>query len=451
MKKYQINYYSNSCIYAEFLKDQDWFIFLDSCNDISDFGRYDILTCDPYIKIVSNGKKVNVRKDGLTSSFIDNPFAIINKYYRNIKYDIDLPFSKGMIGYFGYEALNDLESNYNKIVEPGIPDISIGFYDWAIVVDHEKKETWVTCDAKNSFIKKVLSRFSLNNLQIDYDFNNKFYNFKQVVSKKKYINDVAKIKNYIKNGDCYQVNYSQNFICNYNGRPWNIYKDIRKINPAPYSSFFSFDENYIISSSPERFISVNNDIVQTKPIKGTLKRLKDKALDEKQIEILKNDEKNISENLMIVDLLRNDLSKCCKLNSVKVDKLFDIESYASVHHMVSTITGKLNIGISSLDILKACFPGGSITGAPKKRSMEIIKELENRRRGIYCGSIGYFDHNNSMDSNICIRTITLSDNILSFSAGGGIVYDSDPEDEYYESLEKVAVFLKYFSNGDFIW
>ena len=154
---------------------------------------------------------------------------------------------------------------------------------------------------------------------------------------------------------------------------------------------------------------------------------------------------------MIVDLLRNDLSKCCELNSLIVTKLFDIESYASVHHMVSTIVGKLKPDTSTIDILKACFPGGSITGAPKKRAMEIINELEDRKRGIYCGSIGYFDNNNNMDTNICIRTIMLTEDKLSFSAGGGIVHDSDPLDEYFESLEKVSIFIKYFSNGEFKW
>ena len=154
---------------------------------------------------------------------------------------------------------------------------------------------------------------------------------------------------------------------------------------------------------------------------------------------------------MIVDLLRNDISKCCELNSVKVKKLFDIETYASVHHMVTTIVGKLKPNISSADTLKACFPGGSITGAPKKRAMEIINELEDRERNIYCGSIGYFDKNNNMDTNICIRTITLNDNTLNFSAGGGVVYDSVPIDEYYESLQKVSIFIKFFSNGDYKW
>ena len=265
------------------------------------------------------------------------------------------------------------------------------------------------------------------------------------------IDNILKIKKYISNGDCYQVNYSQNFDVNYKGSSWDIYKDLRELNPAPYSSFFKIHEQFVISSSPERFISITNNSIQTKPIKGTLKRLADKKLDLEQISLLKNDEKNISENLMIVDLLRNDLSKCCELNSVIVTKLFDIESYASVHHMVSTIVGKLKPDTSTIDILKACFPGGSITGAPKKRAMEIINELEDRKRGIYCGSIGYFDNNNNMDTNICIRTIMLTEDKLSFSAGGGIVHDSDPLDEYFESLEKVSIFIKYFSNGEFKW
>ena len=192
-------------------------------------------------------------------------------------------------------------------------------------------------------------------------------------------------------------------------------------------------------------------MVETKPIKGTMKRLKDKNLDKKQIDILKNDEKNISENLMIVDLLRNDLSKCCELGTVKVSKLFDIETYASVHHMVSTINGRLNPESTSISILEACFPGGSITGAPKKRSMEIISELENRKRDVYCGSIGYFNENNNMDTNICIRTIMMYKSQLNFAAGRGIVYDSIPEDEYHESLDKVSIFIDFFSNGEFKW
>jgi len=448
MRKLKINYYNNSCVYAEYLKDFDWFIFFDSCNNISNFGRYDILSCNPNIKITSYGKNINIQRNNFNSSFYDDPLDVIKKYHHTKLSAKGIPFSKGLMGYFGYGALDKCTKSSDKKI---FPDIAVGFYDWAIVIDHSTRESWVAYDVKNSFIDHIVKRFSEKNLSVTEDYKNIFYDFVQNTSKDKYINDVNKIKNYIRNGDCYQVNYSQNFTCKYDADTWNIYKDIRKINPAPYSTYFSFNDKYIISSSPERFISVNNNIVETKPIKGTLKRLQDKKQDIKQIDVLKNDEKNLAENLMIVDLLRNDLSKCCKLNSVNVEKLFDIESYASVHHMVSTISGELEKNMSSLDILKACFPGGSITGAPKKRSMEIIKELEKRNREVYCGSIGYIDENNTMDTNICIRTIMLSNNSLSFSAGGGIVYDSDPKDEYLESLEKVSKFLKYFSNGEFIW
>jgi len=447
MIKLKINYYKNSCIYGDFLKKNDWFIFLDSCNDISGFGNYDILSCNPNTKILANGNNINVIEDGDSSCFYDKPIDIIKKYYDSNAIDSDLPFNKGMIGYFGYDAFNYNDFSSDEI----FPDIVIGYYEWAIIVNHSLEEAWITFEVKNNLIESIIDKFSNKNLSVNPSSNYSFSDFKQNTSKEKYINDVLKIKDYIKNGDCYQVNYSQNFDSSYTGEPWDIYKDLRKYNPAPYSSFFNFDGKYIISSSPERFISINNNIVETKPIKGTLKRLKDELLDEKQKNILRNDTKNIAENLMIVDLLRNDLSKCCLLNTVKVNKLFDIESYTSVHHMVSTIVGKLTPNITSIDVLEACFPGGSITGAPKKRSMEIINELENRRRGIYCGSIGYFDVNNNMDTNICIRTIMMHRNKLCFAAGGGIVHDSDPSDEYYESLEKVSVFIKLFSNGKFKW
>ncbi len=447
MNKVEIQYHKNSCVYGEYLKDKEWFIFLDSCNDISSFGEYDIISCNPYLTIMSWGNHIKLNNEGFESSFYDNPFDIIRKYFKKSSNNVDLPFSSGMIGYFGYDALSSV--NYS---ESEFPDIAVGFYDWSIIVNHTKKISYIVFKNKNAFINEIIERFK-NEISefISLDEKNTFSNFSQNVSKDKYIDDIVKIKNFISNGDCYQVNYSQEFSANYKGDPWNIYKNIRKINPAPYSSFISFDEKYVISSSPERFISVIKNYVETKPIKGTLKRIQDPRQDKEQIRILKNDEKNIAENLMIVDLLRNDLSKCCELGSVKVTKLFDIESYASVHHMVSTIKGKLNQTDSSINILEACFPGGSITGAPKIRSMEIISELENRKRGVYCGSIGYFDENNNMDTNICIRTIMMNSDRLTFAAGGGIVHDSVPEDEYYESLEKVAIFIKYFSNGSFQW
>ena len=446
MNKVKINYYKESYVYGEFLRNKDWFIFLDSCYDAGSFGTYDILTCNPHTKMTSFGNYIELIKNDIKSNFYDNPFDVIKKYQNKTDNFYNLPFHSGMIGYFGYDALNK-----NKSSKSNFPDIAVGFYDWAIVIDHEKFEAYIIYKHANDLIEDIISNFSKDIIEAKTALNYKFSNFQQVTKKDDYINDVIKIKKYISDGDCYQVNYSQNFKANYTGDPWNIYKDLRKINPAPYSTFFNFGTKYIISSSPERFISINSGLVQTKPIKGTLKRLSDPYKDNEQKNILRNDEKNISENLMIVDLLRNDLSKCCELGSVKVTKLFEIESYASVHHMVSTIEGVLDNIHTSVDILEASFPGGSITGAPKARSMEIISELENRERGVYCGSIGYFDENGNMDTNICIRTIMLHDNELNFAAGGGIVHDSNPTDEYFESLEKVSIFIKYFSNGDFKW
>ena len=447
MNKIKVKYYKNSCFYGDFLKDNDWFVFLDSCNDISGFGRYDILSSNPHTKITTFGNLINVRQGDNSSSFYDNPQDVIKKYFNIKSSNSDLPFNNGMIGYFGYDAFEKKSQNKK------FPDIAIGFYDWAIIVDHLNKESWLTFETKTDFISRIIKLCNNFNPspRINYNAEYTFTNFKNNTSYDKYIDDVTTIKNYITNGDCYQVNYSQNFEAHYIGDPWDIYKDLRVINPAPYSSYLKFDDSYFISSSPERFISIKNNIVETKPIKGTLKRLKDPELDLNQIKILRNDEKNIAENLMIVDLLRNDISKCCELNSVKVEKLFDIETYASVHHMVTTIVGMLKPNISSVDILKACFPGGSITGAPKKRAMQIISELEESKRNIYCGSIGYFNENNNMDTNICIRTIALHNNTLNFSAGGGIVYDSVPVDEYHESLQKVSIFIKFFSNGDYKW
>ena len=445
MNKIEIKYHKNSCFYGEFLKNNDWFVFLDSCNDISGFGRYDILSSNPHTKITTFGNLIKVREGHSTSCFHDSPLDVIKKYFNPKSFDNGLPFNNGMIGFFGYDAFEKNSKNKK------FPDIAVGFYDWAIIVDHLNKVSWLTFETKTDFISRIIKLCNDSDVAINYNTKYTFTNFKNNTSRNKYIKDVAAIKNYITNGDCYQVNYSQNFEAKYEGDPWDIYKDLRGINPAPFSSYLKFDDNYVISSSPERFISIKNNILETKPIKGTLKRLKDPELDLNQISLLKNDEKNIAENLMIVDLLRNDISKCCELNSVKVKKLFDIETYASVHHMVTTIVGKLKPNISSADTLKACFPGGSITGAPKKRAMEIINELEDRERNIYCGSIGYFDKNNNMDTNICIRTITLNDNTLNFSAGGGVVYDSVPIDEYYESLQKVSIFIKFFSNGDYKW
>ncbi|MEC7886214.1 MAG: aminodeoxychorismate synthase component I [Pseudomonadota bacterium] len=454
--KTQINkleYFEDSTIYCELLRSESWMVYLDSCYSTSKFGRYDIIAADPFIKLISYGNKIQLEEFNETIIFYDNPFFVINDILKKYKCDESIePFTNGLIGYFGYEA--DIQSilkiSANKST---VPDVAIGIYDWSIIVDHKDKKSWISSYGNDSQTLKRIKHY-INNYKdyaIDKNTQFSFSNFKCNTNEHTYNKNINKIKNYIKEGDCYQVNYSQSFESDYVGDEWLIYKEIRKINPAPYSAFFKRDNQYVISSSPERFIKVCNGIVETKPIKGTIKRMHDANKDKKQIEFLKNDKKNISENLMIVDLLRNDLSKSCKLGTVKVDKLFNIESYKSVHHMVSTISGEISDNLTSLDLFKGCFPGGSITGAPKKRSMEIIRELEGVDRKLYCGSIGYLGFDGNMDTNICIRTITLNNNKLYFSAGGGIVNDSNTHDEYNECFAKVEQFLNFFSNGNFKW
>ena len=251
-----------------------------------------------------------------------------------------------------------------------------------------------------------------------------------------------KIKHYIREGDCYQVNLAKRFEIRAKGDPWHAYTLLRRQNAAPFSSFFSTPHLSIMSSSPERLLKLNQGHVETKPIKGT--RPRDIDNPERDIALageLQNSIKDRAENLMIVDLLRNDLGKVCQPGSIAVPKPFALESFATVHHLVSTITGKLADDESAVSLLRACFPGGSITGAPKLRAMEIIEELEPDRRGAYCGSMAYIGFDGNMDSNILIRTLVYNNNRLRFWAGGGIVADSDVEQEYQEVHDKAAAIL----------
>jgi len=246
-----------------------------------------------------------------------------------------------------------------------------------------------------------------------------------------------RIHQYIIEGDCYQANLSQRFEAEFEGSSWQAYQQIRKGNPAPYSAYLSLPNCEILSASPERFLKVSGDDVETKPIKGTSPRGKDEIEDQMFAQQLMDSEKDKAENLMIVDLLRNDLGKSCKTGSISVPSLFTLESFPAVHHLVSTVTGKLSDNKHAIDLLRGCFLGGSITGVPKIRSMEIIEELETHRRGIYCGSIGYIDFNGNMDSNIAIRTLAAINNKLYCSAGGAIVADSNVDAEYQETFDKV--------------
>ncbi len=257
-----------------------------------------------------------------------------------------------------------------------------------------------------------------------------------------YRNGIERIQTYIQAGDCYQVNFTQRFRAGCSGDPWSAYRALREACPTPYAGFVALEDGAIASLSPERFLRLQQGHVETRPIKGTRPRGADEHSDAAQAQALLASDKDRAENLMIVDLLRNDLGRSCRIGSVRVPQLFALESYPNVHHLVSCVTGELADGHDAFDLLAGSFPGGSITGAPKIRAMQIIDELEPTRRAIYCGSLLYVDVRGEMDSSIAIRTLLIHDGQASCWGGGGIVADSDWQAEYQESIDKVKVLLQ---------
>lgn len=425
---------------------------LDSANSPHPDARFDIFSAEPVISIVehANQLQVNVALESLRSRIniekSDSATAQIVSLQHQLFAqtqvpDTHLPFLVGSLGYFGYDWGRTLEKvNALRPNSYETPQLCVGIYTWSVIRDAKDGQFYLCyhpdfphpshTDFENlSTHNEISAPFSLTH---DWQSN---------VSKDTYLEKLAQIHEYLLAGDCYQINMAQRFEAQYEGDEWHAYLQLRETNVAPFSSFVRTQFGAISSISPERFLSVNEGKVETKPIKGTRPRQTDPALDAKMAEELQNASKDRAENLMIVDLLRNDLSKNCQAGTVEVPKLFDIESFPAVHHLVSTVVGELNSDCSALQLLQDAFPGGSITGAPKKRAMEIIEELEPDHRHIYCGSIGYMGIRDDMDSNICIRTLLLEANKIYCWAGGGIVIDSDANLEYQETLDKVAKIL----------
>ena len=273
-----------------------------------------------------------------------------------------------------------------------------------------------------------------------YDYKKQKINFKKsLIDIKDFEKVIRKIKEHLYNGDVYQINFTQPIIFDYNGNYFDLYMQIKDNANPDFGFFLDINEYKILSFSPEKFFTKNNGLIKSYPIKGTIKRLNDLEEDLNQIQILKNSEKDKAEHLMIVDLLRNDIGKIAKFNSVKVKDLFSIKTFKTIHHMESEIVGKSSKEITESDIIKALFPGGSITGAPKYRATQIIDELEDYNRGIYTGCLGTIMGNGDMDFNICIRTVTLNNNTATYPVGGGIVWDSTSESEYNEAQEKANI------------
>lgn len=446
MHIFDLPYQENSSIWFDKFASSRTPIFLDSCfqanNHLNDFNRYDFICWDPFIEIIQKGFKTLIIKDG-TSFLSDESFAeIVDVIYSGLldSYENNslLPFTGGLIGYLSYEF------GQKSTKDTVLPHARANAYKNTILVDHlEKKTYFISFDKKRdaeliydqclNHEKEIIDEFVITepivNIESFEDYKRKF----------------NKIQEYIIDGDVYQVNLATKFSTKYSGDPWVFYKKFREINKSPYMAYLKFEDYAIISGSPEQFISVNGSTITSRPIKGTMPRGDDPKTDGDNYEKLSSSEKDKAENLMIVDLIRNDLGKNCDTGSVNVKKLFTIESYPNVHHLVSSIEGQLKKEISPWTAFCDSFPGGSITGAPKKRSIEIISELESFSREVYCGSIFYLSFNKTLNSNIAIRSLIAYDEKLEYFSGGGITKSSTVKSEYNEIFNKAANIEKAIS------
>ncbi|KMM86473.1 aminodeoxychorismate synthase [Pseudomonas taetrolens] len=413
-------------------------VLLDSGRPQAERGRYDLMSAWPRTAL-------SVQPNESGRDFLQRLRDNLNQLGNaQLPAPYELPFAGGLIGYLSYDfgrLLEQLPAQSRDDLQ--LPDAQLGLYAWALISDHQAATSQLVfhpsleADERERLIAlfsqpahSPVGRFSLKQpMQPD-------------ISAGQYQQALEQIQRYIQSGDCYQVNYTQRFSARCQGDAWAAYCALRMACPTPFSGFMSLaTDSAILSLSPERFVRVSQNQVETRPIKGTRPRGKTPAEDAVNAAELLASAKDRAENLMIVDLLRNDLGRTCRIGSVTVPQLFTLESYPNVHHLVSSVVGELAVGKDALDLIGDSFPGGSITGAPKIRAMQIIDELEPARRSIYCGSLLYLDVRGEMDSSIAIRSLLIKDGGVSCWGGGGIVADSDWQAEYEESITKVKILL----------
>ncbi len=435
-------------------------LLFDSALKTPQYGRYAFIAADPFLKLVAKDGEIRLGD----RCFQGDPFLTLKRelarYRQESRRNVP-PFQGGAAGFFGYDLCHHLE----KLPAPppenddvAFPDMALGFYDVVVAFDLWERRAWIVStghperdpgkravraaertDAFRAKLENVPSPKPPAVIGFPVSWESNF-------TRESYQACVARVVDYIRAGDIFQANLSQRFrarVPDYFD-PFALYRRLRAVNPAPFAAYLNFGDVVLASSSPERFLRLRGDMVETRPIKGTRPRGTTPAEDAALAEALRESAKDRSENVMIVDLLRNDLSRVCRDHSVHVSELCVLESFATVHHLVSTVTGNLREGMDAVDLLRAAFPGGSITGAPKVRAMEIIAELEPTRRGPYCGCIGYIGFDGAMDTNIAIRTLAFTNKTAVFQAGGGIVADSDPALEYGETLDKAKALFACF-------
>ena len=457
-----------------------YLLFLDSARDPARLGRYSFLTADPALVVHGKGAHASVLdvRTGIETRLASHALAGVRDLLApHLSEPVSglPPFQGGAAGYLAYDWGAVLERlpapRYDDLP---IPDVVFCIYDWVIAWDHLERRAWVIstglpdagaekvqrCVDRLAFVRERLSSsspsvpFSLPAASPPCAEHAPSYpvsdtdipaglELRSSFTHRGYLDALTRVREYIIAGDIFQANLSQRFEAPLTASPFALYRRLREINPAPFAAFLEFGELTVASASPERFLRLDTARqVEARPIKGTRPRGVYPAHDAALGRALQESVKDRAENLMIVDLMRNDLSRVSLPGSVRVPELFALERYATVHHLVSTVTGTLEPGRDAIDLLCATFPGGSITGAPKVRAMEIIAELEPSRRGVYCGSIGYLSLTGVMDTSIVIRTYQAVNGQVYFSAGGGIVADSDPEQEYRETFDKARALIR---------
>ncbi|MBP7055865.1 MAG: aminodeoxychorismate synthase component I [Candidatus Omnitrophica bacterium] len=438
--------------------------FLDGRCPNRRLSEYSILGWDPFMIFRSKFRKIDMAwRDGRRESIEADPFVVLEDIlsrYRTAKPGNGMPCAGGAVGYFSYDLKNFLEELPDIARDDmGMPDCVLGFYDTVIVTDHKTTRSYI---ASSGFPETSAEKIRSRQIERIKEFkkvissckewippwNGRAVSVSSNISKAAYFKAVGKAKEYIRKGDIYQVNLSQRFSADLTMEPSVLYRRLNAASPAPFSSYLNFDDIKVASSSPERFLRKKGRHIETRPIKGTRPRGADRFSDEKLRKALAESPKDNAEHVMIVDLERNDLGRICEYGSVRPAENAIIEEYPNVFHMVSTVTGRLKEGVSAVQALRATFPGGSITGAPKIRSMEIIEELEPVKRGLYTGAIGYISFDGDMDTSIAIRTFIVKGRKVYFSVGGGIVSDSDPESEYMETLYKARGMMEALGLSD---
>jgi para-aminobenzoate synthetase component 1 len=410
--------------------------------------RYSYLTADPFLVIRSRGRRVTLEHDGGCDEVEDDPWSVLQGLLRKY-HTAQIPglpsFQGGALGYWGYDLGRHLERLPSLADDDlQLPEMCLGLYDWVLAYDGD---TGLSClfstglpdgtleraEARANEIMERLERESPLTRPTGFNVP---VSLESNFTSATYEAAVRGVKEYLAAGDAYQVNLSQRFQAPFQGDPWSLYLKLRELNPAPFAAYLGFPEISVLSASPEEFLNLEQGRVRSRPIKGTRPVGATPEETERYSAELLSSDKERAENVMIVDLIRNDLGRVCNIGSVEVPSLLALEKHPTVLHLVTTVTGELLPSADAVDLLRSCFPGGSVTGAPKLRSMEIIEELEPVRRGVYCGAIGYISFGGGMGTSIAIRTLVLTGGQVYLQVGGGIVADSDPLAEYQETLQK---------------